>query len=213
MNWELRHLGGTIEQRLKKAERNGVTLGEEINNLRYLDRTARMLFNGLSHFMDSVSKLPEVKHSKVKKQITVSVKVINSKTFNTNTCIAWIKKANTNCYGQCGKKLKEGHFCGFHCASKQHSKPITTIYDNIDLHTLYENKCSVTLIPTSSSSCCYSSNHLDECIEIFWKNNTIYLNTNTNEMFCKVGKNLKLIGCSNEDEDKLYDNLLELLSN
>ena len=98
MNWELRHLGGTIEQRLKKAERNGITLGEEINNLRYLDRTARMLFNGLGHFMDSVSKLPEVKKSKVKKQITVSVKVINSKTFNTNTCIAWIKKANTNCF-------------------------------------------------------------------------------------------------------------------
>lgn len=64
MNWELRHVGGSLETRLKNAERQGISNGDEINKLRNLDRGARMVFNSLKLFVDKISRLSEVIDSK-----------------------------------------------------------------------------------------------------------------------------------------------------
>tara|TARA_Y100000389_G_C17470616_1_gene530266 strand:- start:3646 stop:4281 length:636 start_codon:yes stop_codon:yes gene_type:complete len=211
MNWELRHVGGSLETRLKNAERHGITVGDEINNIRSLDRSAKMLFNSLKHFINKVSSLPEVKDSKITKKITLKVKVLNSVTFNTNKCIAWIKKANTNCFGQCGKKCKEDKFCGFHCLSKQHLKPVSTIYDHIDLHILYQNKSVLKIISKESNS--YSSKDLSNTYKINWRKIDVFINPTTLEMYHKFTDRIKLIGLTSYNEDELYAKYLELLDN
>ena len=210
MNWELRHVGGSLETRLKNAERQGISHGDEINKLRNLDRGARMIFNSLKLFVDKISRLSEVIDSKTTKQINVKVKVLNSDTFNTNKCIAWIKKANTNCYGQCGKKCKEDKFCGFHCPSKQHLKPISTIYDHIDLHILYSNTCSIKLVSKVSNS--FSSKDLSSCYKINWRSIEIYINPTTSEIFHKFPDRIKFIGMTTQDEGDIHKRYVELLA-
>ena len=209
MNWDLRHVGFSLETRLKNAERQGITVGDEINNIRSLDRGAKMLFNSLKYFVNKVSSLPEVRDSKTTKEITIKVKILNSETFNTNKCIAWIKKANTNCYGQCGKKCKEDKFCGFHCLSKQHLKPVLTIYDHIDLHILYQNKCRLKIVSKESNS--YSSRDLSNTYKIKWRNIDVFINPTTSEMYHKFPNRIKLIGLTSYHEDELYAKYLDLL--
>ena len=209
MNWELRHVGGSLESRLKKAERIGISNNTELNKIRNLDRSARMVFSSLKFFIDKISCLSEVKDSKTNKLISVTVKILNSETFNTNRCIAWIKKANTNCYGQCGKKCKEDKFCGFHCASKQHLKPISTIYDHIDLHILYQNTCKLKIVSKVANS--YSSKDLSSCYKIKWRKIDIYINPSTLEIYHKFTDRIKLIGMTTHDENEIYQRYLDLL--
>ena len=210
MNWALNSIGGEFETRLKNAENSGDTDSSEILELRNLESVSNMFYRNLSLFISKLENIPQVVNSRRLKNIKIKIVVINSSTFVEDRCIAWINKANKTGYGQCCKKLREGRFCGFHRASKPHIKPITTIYDNMGLHTLFNKKLSLKLL--SANTNVYNCSDLSSCYKIYWKQLDIYINPESQKMFYKLGREIECIGYNYEDDDILYSRYLSKLN-
>ena len=162
-----------------------------------------MVYSNLSLFLSKLEISQQVLNSGRLKNIKINITVMNSSTFVENKCIAWIKKANTNCDGQCCKKLQEGRFCGFHKASKSHLKPVTTIYDHRHLHMLYQKSLELKLI--SSNTNIYDISDLSNCYQIYWRQLDIFVNPMSKKMLCKLNGEIECIGYTHQDDDIIYN--------
>jgi len=210
MSWCLDKVGGTFESRLKEAEKNSIVDETELVKIRTLESISNTIHRNLSKFIGKLETAQKVLNSARLKNIKINITVINSATFVENKCIAWIKKANTNCYGQCCKKLREGRFCGFHRASKSHLKPITTIYDHKHLHILYEKSLHLKLL--SSNTNIYAISDLSNCYQIYWKELDIFVNPMSKKMFCRLGSEIECVGYTHQDDDTIYNNYLSKIN-
>ena len=212
MTWELTFAGiGNFEKRLKIAERLGVTRSKELSEIRNLNNTIKSLSDNLETFLDNLRTSVNIKSDSKAPKITIKLKVINSKTFVPNRCIAWIKKAHFNCYGQCGKKVKEGRFCGFHCASKQTMKCVSTIYDHMDEHVLHSSLLHLNLVSNKSSYKNVKDNILENSFMIYWRGLDIYINPESKKIYYKFSDNVRFIGNQSDDEEMIYQNYLRQL--
>ncbi len=211
MSWELTVAGiSNFEKRLKIAERLEVTKSEGLSEIRNLNNIIKSFSNNLGGFLENIKSSIKIKNSSSLSKISIKLKVLNSKTFVPNRCIAWIKKAHFNCYGQCCKKVKEDRFCGFHCPSKQSMKSVSTIYDHMEEHILHLSNLELNLTSNLCSDSNFSDNILENSFMIYWRGLDIYVNSESKQIFHKFNDNVKFIGNQTDDEEILYQNYLKL---
>tara|TARA_Y100000389_G_C17375026_1_gene471170 strand:+ start:310 stop:945 length:636 start_codon:yes stop_codon:yes gene_type:complete len=207
MTWKLQDPGGTLQQRLSIAKKNKITDGPELHELRTTCIIVKNIELNLQTFIEGLQKYLSSNQINNSKRIKLKLKIYNSYTFDTSSCIAWIKKIKQNCYGQCGATQKEGSFCGFHKASKTHRIPITTIYDNIDKHILVSGQYHIHIHSAKYGI----ANQISGCNLVYWRGQHIYVNPNTLKVYIKYGGKIEHIGECGLPETTMYANYKQLV--
>lgn len=206
MSWKLQDSGGSFQQRISIANKKGIVDGDDLYQLRARFNIIKNIENDLYHFIEILQSSIRLGMIDIPKRINVIVKVYNSFTFDTSSCIAWIKKTKQNCHGQCGAKRKEGMFCGFHRSSKTHRVPIKTIYDNIEKHILEYRQFNIT-----ANSGHITSNQISGCNLIYWRGIYIYVNPSNSHIYMNHNGYIRHIGDCSDSDESIYTNYKRLV--